>query len=354
MSILDRYIRNTLIMSTGLVSAVIIAIQSFLSLVQQFQLIGEGGYNLKYACLFVLMQLPAQFYQLFPMIGFLGVLIGLSRLSANSELIVIRASGVSIFRIVWSVIKAAVIMIMVVTLLGEGIGPQWQQQSASAQHALLFPPKNHALLDSIWLHEGNSFTRIGVLENKKTMLDITRYRFSHRGNLNEVTASPKGKLIHSHWELLHLKNTYFHSDRVVTQKEIKGRLHVNFQPQLEVQMQIASAEQTILDLYHTIAYRQSIGLSVNRTIFSFWQRALQPVTTLILICVAVPFVFGSFRQVSMGQRIMGGVLFGFIFYLLNQLFGPITLVYQFPPILAAVLPSCLFFFIAIILLIRAR
>ena len=45
---------------------------------------------------------------------------------------------------------------------------------------------------------------------------------------------------------------------------------------------------------------------------------------------------------------------GFLFYMLNQLFGPITLVYQFPPLLAAIIPTFLFLFITMILLARTK
>lgn len=354
MSILDRYIAKSLFTSTLLVCSVIIALQCFLALVNQFQLVGQNHYDLWDACWFMLMQEPSQFYQLFPMSAFLGALIGLGRLSANSELIIMRASGVSVLRVAWSVIKAAVLMIIVVTLLGEGIGPQLQQQSQKFRQVLLFPPKNESLLHAVWLHQGNSFTRIGVLENQNTMFHITRYRFAPTGQLHEVSAARMGHLSNERWKLFEVKNTIFHPDRVVTDKQAQGNLHAEFKPNLEVQMQINSAEQSILNLYHTILYRKEIGLGVNQYIFAFWQRILQPITTLVMICLAVPFVFGSFRNASMGLRIMTGVMIGFIFYLLNQLFGPITLVYQFPPIWAAAIPTCLFLFIAVILLVRAR
>lgn len=353
MKILDRYICSTLIKSTLMVCLVIVVIQSFLSLVQQFQYVGQNNYTMWDAFFFMLMQVPAQFYQLFPMSGFLGVLIGLSRLAANSELIVMRASGVSVFRIAFSVIKAALIMIIIATIIGEGIAPSLQQQSEKVRETLLFPPKTHSLLNSIWLHDGNTFTRIGVLENQNAIFHITRYRFNMNGQLDEATLARSGKLEKTEWKLFGLKNTFFKSDRVVTEKQFQGELHADFKPNLEIQMQILSGEQTLKNLYRTIRYRQAVGLSVNQYVFTFWQRVLQPLTTLVMISLAVPFVFGSFRSASMGLRIMIGIMIGFIFYLLNQLFGPITLVYQFPPIFAALIPTGFFFLISCVLLLRS-
>src|SRR3990167_7054153 len=100
--ILDHYIARTVIMATLLVSVVVIGIQSFLALIQQISFVGQNGYTIWKACSFTLMQLPAEFYQIFPMAGFLGAMVGLSRLSATSQLIVMRVSGVSVARIMRS------------------------------------------------------------------------------------------------------------------------------------------------------------------------------------------------------------------------------------------------------------
>ena len=354
MKILDRYIRNTIILSTFMVSAVVVGIQSFLSLVQQFQYVGQHGYTLWQAFLYVPMQLPAQFYQLFPIAGFLGALIGLTRLSSTSQLIVMRASGVSIKRIAWSVMKAAVLMVIVVTAVGEGVGPLLQQHSEQVRQKTLSSANHASLLDSVWLHQANGFTHIGQLTNQNTMLDITRYRFGSDGRLVQAINAKSGRLVNDQWILSHLKKTTFLRDHIEVKTQRHAAFHVAFQPNLQLQMSIASAEQTMMDLYRTIQYRRSIGLGVNRFMFSFLQRILQPITTVVMICLAVPFVFGSFRSASMGLRVIAGVLIGFVFYMLNQLFGPITLVYQFPPLLAALIPTCLFSLIAVVLILRTR
>ncbi|MCX7120687.1 MAG: LPS export ABC transporter permease LptG [Gammaproteobacteria bacterium] len=354
MKILDRYIGNAIIFSTLIVSAVIVGIQSFLSLIAQVHFVGEQNYTMLKALLYVGMQIPAQIYQLFPIAGFLGALIGLGRLSSSSQLIVMRASGMSIMRIMWSVIKTALLMIIVVTAIGEGVGPVWQQQSAVMQQEALYPPHNNDLLNSIWLHQENSFTHIGELTDQGKMLDVTRYRFGPQGRLKKATAAESGELIHGQWTLSNLKETIFEHQQIEIKKENEEGLQLVFQPKLQVEMKTVSGEQTLTALYHTIRYRQSVGLGIDKYLFTFWQRLLQPITSLVLITLAVPFVFGSFRSATMGLRLLTGVLMGFAFYMLNQLFGPITLVYQFPPLFSAVIPTCLFLLIGIFLLFRTK
>lgn len=354
MKILDRYISRTIIFSTLMVTAVIVGIQSFLSLIQQLHDVGLNNYTMLHAFILVPMELPVQFYQLFPMAGFLGAMIGLGKLSTSSELIVMRAAGVSMKRIAWGVMKAAILMVIIMTLLGEGLGPVWQQQAEKMRYHDLYPTQNAAVLNSIWLHENNSFTHIHQLADRNTMQGVTRYVFSPDGRLLKITSAKSGHYVNGTWQLSNLTHTHFAANKITTSTEKQADLQVVFQPNLQIQMKVSSAQETLKDLYRTIQYRRTIGLSINQFVFLFWQRLLQPLTTLIMISLAVPFVFGSHRDVSMGVRIIGGVLVGFIFYMMNQLFGPITLVYQFPPLLAAIIPTCIFFVISAVLLMRAR
>ena len=96
------------------------------------------------------------------------------------------------------------------------------------------------------------------------------------------------------------------------------------------------------------------GLSVANYKFAFWQRVFAPLSVIIMILLAIPFVFASMRGATMGFRMLMGVMFGFGFYILNQFVGPMSVVYEVPPILAALLPSLVFAFISIIVLIRYK
>ena len=75
---------------------------------------------------------------------------------------------------------------------------------------------------------------------------------------------------------------------------------------------------------------------------------------LVMMFLSVPVIFGSLRTVTMGARLVIAIVIGFSFYLLNQFFGPFSLLYQLPPVLAASLPSLLFASLAVYLLRQVR
>jgi lipopolysaccharide export system permease protein len=73
-----------------------------------------------------------------------------------------------------------------------------------------------------------------------------------------------------------------------------------------------------------------------------------------MIALVFPLIFGSIRQVSMGQRVFFGVLLGMGFHLLNQLVGNLTVVYQWPVMLGAFLPATLLLLVSMLWLQKTR
>lgn len=95
-------------------------------------------------------------------------------------------------------------------------------------------------------------------------------------------------------------------------------------------------------------------MSASTFKLAFWQRLVQPFAALVMIMLAIPFIFGPLRSVTMGLRIVTGAAVGFAFYLLNQFFGPFCLVYQIPVFLGAILPTLFFAGLGFWLLKRVR
>src|SRR6478735_8570381 len=95
-NILERYIAKTVLASIGLVTLMLVGLQIFILFVNQLDDLGKVDYGLAQASVFVLLQMPYQVYLFFPMASLLGCLVGLGVLANHSELIVMRAVGLSI------------------------------------------------------------------------------------------------------------------------------------------------------------------------------------------------------------------------------------------------------------------
>jgi lipopolysaccharide export system permease protein len=105
-------------------------------------------------------------------------------------------------------------------------------------------------------------------------------------------------------------------------------------------------------LLEYITYLQNNQQDSDRYQLALWRKIMQPLTIAVMLLVALSYVFGPLRSVTMGARVIMGVLTGFGFFIVDQVFGNMALVYQLPSIVGATLPACLFAGLAMFLLRR--
>ena len=105
---------------------------------------------------------------------------------------------------------------------------------------------------------------------------------------------------------------------------------------------------SISGLYAYTHYLQQQGLDSGEYDLALWKKILQPLSILSLVLVGISFVFGPLRSVSMGYRVFSGVMTGVVFMILQNLLGPSSLVFGFPPIAAVLFPIILCLLLSLI------
>src|SRR5580704_6607337 len=127
MSVLDRYIVRAILGAVLLVVLVLLVLGALFVFIDQQDDIGTGHYTALSAFWYTLLNLPQQAYELLPITALIGSLLGLGALARGSELVVIRATGVSVLRIAGAAAIAALILIGVELVLGEVLAPPLQE-----------------------------------------------------------------------------------------------------------------------------------------------------------------------------------------------------------------------------------
>ena len=82
---------------------------------------------------------------------------------------------------------------------------------------------------------------------------------------------------------------------------------------------------------------------------AYWGKWMLPVSTAVMVVLAIPFVLGSIRAGTMGRNLFLGSLMGLSFFFFSQVFGYVVLVHGVPPLLGATLPSVIFLGIAMMM-----
>lgn len=346
MRIIDRYLGINIISATLLVLLILVGLTIFVTLVKEISAIGTGAYGLTAALIYVLFDLPQEIYTFFPIAALLGVLIGLGILANHSELIILRASGISINKISWTVMKAAIVLLIAATLLGEGIAPI-AEHSAQERKAML-TSGGQALLtgQGIWVRDGNNILNIQRVIGTNHLQGINRYQFDNQHNLISVSHAEKGRYQQGQWIMNNINVSYINPTHVESQHLTTDHWQLALDPKLLRISVVDPDEMSLKQLNDYINYLKENNLDTSSYSLSFWQRLLQPFATLIMVWLGIPFVFGSLRNITIGLRIILGLAVGFCFFILNGFFGPLSVFYQWPPFLAASMPLVIFAFAA--------
>ena len=99
---LDRLIAGRMLFAFFIVLSVVGAVDFVFAIVDELGDVSDS-YSFGGALSYITLTFPSSVYELFPFAALGGALLGLGSLASNNELVVMRASGISVWRIVWSV-----------------------------------------------------------------------------------------------------------------------------------------------------------------------------------------------------------------------------------------------------------
>ncbi len=352
--ILQRYITKRIFLTILLVTLIVVGLEMFILFLGQLHEIGTGGYGTLQAFIYVIYSLPQTAYTLFPMVALLGAVIGLGSLASHSELIVMRVSGMSISQIVSAILKAAIILIILVTAVGEWLGPISMEKGTLYKVNAESGVEALHLSHGVWVRNAEQFIHVQRVMTDRHLTGIIDYHFNGNHQLLSALHADYAVYHDGDWKLYNVHESLIHTSgiKIVTQSVLPW--HVSLLPKM-FSISISQPDQLSLpSLNKYIKYRVRNGLGASNYQLAFWQRICQPLATIVMMLLAIPFIFGPLRSVTLSIRIISAIGVGFSFYLLNQFFGPLTIVYQLSPLLAAVLPSLLFFMLAMFLLRRVK
>lgn len=342
--ILQRYLVKRVVFATF----TLLAIVGILSWVINF--LGElrdvsGDYGFLQAAWHAVLELPFNLNQFFPMLVLLGGLLGLGGLAQQGELMVMRAAGVSLWRIGRAMILATIILTLINLLIGELIAPRLHYLADISKSSLQSEGQAVITASGVWFHQQNDFIHVDSVLKHQQLEGVTRYAFDVHHHLLSAERAERLEYHHGKWTVHHLSKTVF---------DLNGDAKSEYLDQTVWDMQLnptilnaSLIEPEELPLNRVFIFSRHLAETGSRSSefqFSFWKRVFQPITLLLMLFLAIPFVLVAPRS-SMGWRLLMGVIVGFIFYMLTISIGQLSVIFQFSPILAALLPIFLFIFL---------
>jgi lipopolysaccharide export system permease protein len=353
MKILHRYIAKSVIAATALVLLVMVGLVFIIDFLEELKDVGSGDYGFAQAFVHVLLESPRHLYQFFPMLVLIGGVVGLGILSAHQELVVMRTAGFSVKRITLAVIVAALVLTLAATSVGELLVPKAHHLATTRKQSEQNGGQAVATLSGIWIHEGNDFLQIKRVEGLQHLFGVTRYQFDTQHHLLATYYVASLAREHGKWRTRDVLKTTFANNKTQSEHITEMDWDMPLNPNLLNVGLIEPPEMSLTTLHNYSRHLVQNGLQAGDFQWEFWKRIFQPLTTIVMILLAIPFVLNSSRSVTMGWRVFFGIVVGFVFYIINAFLGQFSIVFQFSPLFAALIPTLLFAFLGYIFATKA-
>jgi lipopolysaccharide export system permease protein len=355
MNLLDRYVIRAVLGGVLTVMLVLIALGALFLFANQQDDIGVGNYTALDALWFVLLNLPQQLYELMPIGVLIGGLLGLGQLSRGSELTVMRAAGVSVWRVAGSVAMAGVLLMVVAVLCGEFLAPPMQDMAKRQKALSKFSNISFASRGGAWVRDGDLL--INVMQQSGSaefggmrIYELTPdYQLASVASASSATVQPDGS-----WKLSHYASTRF-GGPVIESEHLASRTFESTVGGDFLGLTVAAPRQLgTRVLWGLMQHLKENGLDARPQEFAFWSRIARTCAILFAALLAVPFVFGSLRSAGSGARTLIGVLIGMVFFLLQRMLESGAIVFDASPVVLAWFPTALLAAVGLILIARTR
>lgn len=339
MRLIDRYIGRAVIVGTLMVMFVLLTLIGFMELERELGDVGRGTYTLYKSFLYVGLVLPRFAYEIFPVTALLGSLIGLGAMANHSELIAMRAAGVSVGRIVWAAMKAGLLLMLIAVLVAELLAPASEQLAQRMRAEAISGQITLKTRYGFWTRDGNSFINIRTVLPGAELGDIYIYEFDDNHHLKLASYAEHARYQDEHWLLENIRQNEFLPDRVRTRSLSRAIWKSFLDPALVDMVTVDPNVLPVWDLHRYIAFLRENNQQASEYEVAFWGKIVNPLVVLVMLVLAIPFVFGSLRTAGIGQRVFAGAVVGVGFLVLNKAFAHMAVVYQLDPLFAAAFPG---------------
>ena len=319
MNTLDRYLYRTVLVYTAMAMAVLLTLGALFVFIRQQGDIGVGGYGAADAFVFTMLNLPQSAFELLPIGALIGALMGLGHLAAGSELVVTRASGVSVWRIAWPVGLAGLTLALVMYGIGNYAAPPLAQFAKREKTTEKLADVSFAGSSSAWVKEGNLILRVQTGEVDRAFGGVSLFQLDGPTKLRSIQRAERISVADpGRWRLHNVATSRFGDDRVTGGVVSETTMQSTVNPEF---LGLAATDPQMLTLHGLAAYIDHLrrnSLDTASYEIGYWSRIARLFAVIIVTLLALPFVFGPLRTTGAGTRTVIGVMLGVVFFLITR------------------------------------
>jgi lipopolysaccharide export system permease protein len=347
MKVLTGYIAKEILKGSFIAILFLLTLFNLFTFTDEMKDLGKGSYGLKEIALYLALTSPRVFYELVPASALLGSLFILGAMANNRELIAMQAAGLSIPGIIRSVMAAGAVLVIISIGVGEYIAPITERQAqlikATAKHDAI---QTHTLY-GLWLREKNKFINVRKIEDNGDLADVSIYELNENRRLQSALHAEQAVFLgNEQWRLKQIRQSDVSKERMRAATYPEQHLNSSIAPDILNITVVSPDNLSIVELAKYVGFLKQNHQKAQTFEMALWGRLINPFVTFVMLMISTPFVIGVKRGISVGARMIAGVVIGLGFNIIDKIVGHLGLIYELNAPLTALFPSLLTFLAA--------
>jgi len=357
MQTVRRYLAREIYRSTSVVLIALLGLFTFFTLVDELDSVNA---RFPLTALFYLqgLSLPTRLYDLLPIGVLIGAILALSGLAQRNELVILRVSGVSGMGLLGMLWTVSIPIILGALILSEFLTPLAEIKSSEVNLLMRGRVEGGRLASGYWFKEptqngGTRIINVGKLLTSGNVENLSIYEFPDGLTLSVMTQAKSGKFVKGKLDMQDVVETQLDPNiknvladaKVTTQPAVtvkqlpRQTIDTTLSSERLVARILTPERMSLMALHDYIDYLNRNQLQADRQIVAVWRKMAYPFTLLVMLTIAAPISFMQTRRGGVGAKVFLGILLGTGFFMINQLALNVSLLFNWPPVVTALLPN---------------
>lgn len=343
---LTRYLGRAYLMRfLVLLVSVTIVLQLLDLLTESEDILQAPGAGYSSVARYIQYRFPQLISQFAPFTALLAALLMYTMLNQHSEIVVMKASGLSAYQIVAPLILVSLGIAVVHFIFNEAIVTRatahlrhWQAND----YAVDLPPPPQGAMQS-WVLDGNNLVEVkSVARNGRLLVidDVTIYERNDEARLMGVVKADFAIYREDGWTLFEVRRFDLASREVTTEERAPWSTSVP--PDRFMALAVAPEQVSFGELFSAIVRLESEGYPTRFLSASLHHKIASPAATILMPLLAAFAAFGVVRGGQLFKRAAIAMAFGFAFFIADNMLLAMGQFGRMPPLLAAWSPFLLF------------
>lgn len=304
---------------------------------------------------YVSLRLPLLVRQFLPFSVLLGTLIALASLNQHSEVVAMKAAGLSAHQILAPMLLASVIFAAASFVFNEGIAVKAARTVNAWSDNDYEPLKaDSGVLSNVWVRSGQDLAQARLVIGRgddQRLRGLTIYQ--RDGNrIRRIVEAEEAVQQDGAWQLETVK--IYNADMNIERTAKRMTALQGVTPDRFSLAKVRPDETDILALGRAIDDLEAAGRPADEARAGWWHKMAQPLSIVLMPLLAALAAFGLARSGQVLLRAAAGMALGFAYFVLDNLSLALGNAGTYPAWLAAWAPFLLFFVIGETILIRSE